>query len=273
PSPWALAPSSMLTSGEPSMMGPEAPQCFVWSFIRANGLPFTYTVGEPFWMVKVFGPQQTAWMPRSSCRAAGLLLMRTSGDPVTIGPTAACGQAGQPCASASTCALSPRRAAAGMHTPNGVQRTTLKLIKRARAPPKACVPLRTRVRGIASRRLRCRRGRAMRPGALVRIALPCILAVVACHAASAQPRPADLVLLHGEVFTVDPHRPRAQALAARGDRIIAVGGDADIQKLAGPGTKVIDLRGRLAIPGFIDGHGHYTALGESKLILDLTHAK
>src|SRR2546421_874522 len=57
--------------------------------------------------------------------------MRTSGEPVTIGPTAGCGQAGHPCASASTCALSPRRAAAGMHTPNGVQNTTLEATKRA----------------------------------------------------------------------------------------------------------------------------------------------
>src|SRR2546422_10735853 len=78
-------------------------------------------------MVKVFGPQQTAWMPRSSCRAAGLLLTKTSGEPVTMGPTAGCGQAGHPCTSAATCALSPRRAAECIQTPppNGVQDTTL----------------------------------------------------------------------------------------------------------------------------------------------------
>src|SRR5438477_9290151 len=71
-------------------------------------------------MVKVFGPQQTAWIPRSSWRAAGLPLTNTSGDPVTMGPTAGCGQAGHPCASASTCALSPRRAADGIQTPQPV---------------------------------------------------------------------------------------------------------------------------------------------------------
>ncbi|TMD12304.1 MAG: hypothetical protein E6I96_12910 [Chloroflexi bacterium] len=115
-----------------------------------------------------------------------------------------------------------------------------------------------------------------RPDLFVRIGLPCIvalLAAVACRPAAGQQRPADLVLLHGDVFTVDPQRPRAQAVAVRGDRIVAVGSDAEIQKLAGAGTKEIDLRGRLAIPGFIEGHGHYTALGESKLILDLTKAK
>ena len=59
----------------------------------------------------------------------------------------------------------------------------------------------------------------------------------------------------------------------RGDRIAAVGSDAEIQAWVGPRTRVIDLRGRLAIPGFIDGHGHYTGLGESKLVLDLTKAR
>jgi predicted amidohydrolase YtcJ len=100
-----------------------------------------------------------------------------------------------------------------------------------------------------------------------------LLALAACRSAVAQQSQADLVLVHGMVVTVDPQHPRAQALAVRGDRIVAVGSDADIQKLASPRTKVIDLRGRLAIPAFIEGHGHYTGLGESKLILDLTKAK
>jgi len=80
------------------------------------------------------------------------------------------------------------------------------------------------------------------------------------------------VLLHGNVVTLDPARPRAQAIAVRGDRILAVGSDAEIEKLAGARAKVIDLRGRLTIPGFIEGHGHFLGLGESKLILDLRKA-
>ena len=99
-----------------------------------------------------------------------------------------------------------------------------------------------------------------------------LAAVFAIPAAAQQPK-ADLVLLHGKVVTVDSQHPSAQAIAVRGDRIVAVGSDAEIQKLAGPQTKTIDLKGRLAVPGFIDGHGHYTGLGESKLILDLTKAK
>ena len=99
-----------------------------------------------------------------------------------------------------------------------------------------------------------------------------LVAAFAIPAAAQQPK-ADLVLLHGNVVTVDSLHPRAQAIAVRGDKIVAVGSDADIQKLVGPQTKTIDLKGRLAMPGFIDGHGHYTGLGESKLVLDLTKAK
>ena len=99
-----------------------------------------------------------------------------------------------------------------------------------------------------------------------------LVAAFAIPAAAQQPK-ADLVLLHGNVVTVDSLHPRAQAIAVRGDKIVAVGSDADIQKLVGPQTRTIDLKGRLAMPGFIDGHGHYTGLGESKLVLDLTKAK
>src|SRR5947209_2861743 len=99
-----------------------------------------------------------------------------------------------------------------------------------------------------------------------------LLLALLATAAAAQQRGADLILLHGEVVTVDAQRPRAQAIAVRGDRILTLGSDAEIQKLAGPGTKVIDLRGRLTIPGFIEGHGHFMGLGESKMQLDLTKA-
>jgi len=92
-------------------------------------------------------------------------------------------------------------------------------------------------------------------------------------AAAGPSGPADLLLLHGNVVTLDPQKPRAQAVAVRGDRIAAVGSDAEIEKLGGPGSKVIDLRGRLTIPGFIEGHGHYLGLGKSKMVLDLTRAR
>ncbi len=101
-------------------------------------------------------------------------------------------------------------------------------------------------------------------------ALP--LALAAC---SARPRvePASLVLHKGRIATVEEGKPEVQALAARGDTIVAVGSNEEIAPYIGPGTKVIDLGGRLAVPGFIDGHGHFTWVGEARIILNLTRVK
>ncbi|SRR5579871_757140 len=82
----------------------------------------------------------------------------------------------------------------------------------------------------------------------------------------------DLILVNGKIVTLDDKRPQAQALAASGGKISAVGSDAEIRKLAGPSTTVIDLKGALAVPGLIEGHGHFTALGESLMVLDLRGA-
>ena len=71
---------------------------------------------------------------------------------------------------------------------------------------------------------------------------------------------------------MDDARPEAQALAARGGRIVFVGSDGDASRYAGPATQTIDLQGQLTIPGFIEGHGHFVGLGETRLGLDLTAA-
>ena len=81
--------------------------------------------------------------------------------------------------------------------------------------------------------------------------------------------PADLVLLGGRVVTVDDAVPEGEALAVRGDRIAAVGSTGDIERYVGPGTEVIELDGRLAIPGFIEGHGHFMGVGDAQMILKL----
>ena len=83
---------------------------------------------------------------------------------------------------------------------------------------------------------------------------------------------ADLVLTGGRVVTVDDALPEAEALAVTGYTITAVGTNEEIAGYVGPSTDVIELDGRLVIPGFIEGHGHYMALGESKMILDLNNA-
>ena len=85
--------------------------------------------------------------------------------------------------------------------------------------------------------------------------------------------PADLVLLGGKIVTMDPRQPRVQALAARGELVVALGSDAQVRPHIGPRTQVIQLAGKLAIPGFIEGHGHFLDLGESKMTLDLRAAR
>ncbi|HEX8029619.1 MAG TPA: amidohydrolase family protein [Vicinamibacterales bacterium] len=64
-----------------------------------------------------------------------------------------------------------------------------------------------------------------------------------------------LVLVNGKILTVDATFSVAQALAVRDGKILAIGSDADIRRLAGPATKVIDLAGRSVVPGFIDSDG------------------
>jgi hypothetical protein len=99
------------------------------------------------------------------------------------------------------------------------------------------------------------------------------LMTVGCGSPGEVVAPADLVLKGGKVVTVDDVVPEGEAIAISGYRIVAVGSDEEIARHVGPETRVIDLKGRLAIPGLIEGHGHYTGLGRAKMILDLTQAR
>src|SRR5262245_35848674 len=74
--------------------------------------------------------------------------------------------------------------------------------------------------------------------------------------AAAQEGTADLILFNGRVTTLDRQNPQAQAIAIRGDRFVAVGTEQDVMRLAGAGTRRIDLKGRRVIPGLIDSHTH-----------------
>jgi predicted amidohydrolase YtcJ len=80
---------------------------------------------------------------------------------------------------------------------------------------------------------------------------------------------ADLMLTHAVVHTVDPVRPRAEAVAIRGGRIVAVGSDEEIARLRGPATRVLDLAGRTVVPGFYDAHAHLLGMGFARLDVDL----
>jgi predicted amidohydrolase YtcJ len=85
-----------------------------------------------------------------------------------------------------------------------------------------------------------------------------LLAVLAPAAAADSPSEADLILHHGKVVTVDRKFTIHQALAVRGDRILRVGSDEDVLKTRGPKTTVIDLHGKMVLPGLIDSHVHPT---------------
>lgn len=91
-------------------------------------------------------------------------------------------------------------------------------------------------------------------------------------AAQTAVRPADLVLRGGKIVTVDDRRPDAQAIAIGGDTIVALGSNQDIQRYVGPATRVIELNGALATPGFIDAHAHFTGVGEAARNLKLSTA-
>ena len=96
------------------------------------------------------------------------------------------------------------------------------------------------------------------------------LVVVAARTPQAQTaQPASLVLTNGRIVTVEASPAEAEAIAVQGDRILAIGSAADMKRHIGPGTEVIDLKGQLAIPGFVESHGHFTGVGQAQLNLNL----
>jgi hypothetical protein len=103
------------------------------------------------------------------------------------------------------------------------------------------------------------------------IAVAAAIALPACRPA-APLSPADLVLRSGKVVTLVDAEPEAQAVAVAGYSILAVGSDDEIARHIGPETRVIDLEGRLVIPGFIEGHGHFMNLGAARMSIGLADA-
>lgn len=78
-----------------------------------------------------------------------------------------------------------------------------------------------------------------------------------CAIAQVPNKPADLVLVHSRIYTVNPKQPWAEALAIREGKLLAVGTDRDIARYRGTSTQVIDGKGRLVLPGFTDCHVHF----------------
>lgn len=94
---------------------------------------------------------------------------------------------------------------------------------------------------------------------------------IAGRAGAQQPR-ADLVLVNGRVLTVDSSDRVAQAVAISGNRIVAVGTTADVERVAAPNARRIDLRGRTVTPGLLDAHAHFSGGGADRLyVIDLSY--
>lgn len=83
--------------------------------------------------------------------------------------------------------------------------------------------------------------------------------------------PADTIFTNGTVITVDATDRVAQAVAVRGDRIVAVGTNAEIVRLAGPNTRRIDLAGRAVTPGLLDAHAHFSGGASRASLLELSY--
>ncbi len=101
------------------------------------------------------------------------------------------------------------------------------------------------------------------------LAVTATLASMACNPPDGTP-PADLVLVNGNVITLDDHGRIAEAVAVRGEHVVAVGATDEVMALAGPESRTIDLDGRTVTPGLMDAHVHFASGGTNRLYrLDL----
>lgn len=100
-----------------------------------------------------------------------------------------------------------------------------------------------------------------------------LLLLASCADSTRRPTDPVRIFVNGHFFTANPDQPAATALAVSGDTILAVGSDAEIRALAGKQTEIIDLQGAFAMPGLIEGHGHFNGLGNSLQTLNLLNTK
>ncbi len=111
--------------------------------------------------------------------------------------------------------------------------------------------------------MRARTLQRLLPALLASAALPALVDGICGQ----QPdRPADVILVSGHVYTMDPDRPRAEAIAVRDGRILFLGSTAHVSALKGPSTKVVNLQEKTVIPGFVDGHLHVERLADSAAV-------
>ena len=97
--------------------------------------------------------------------------------------------------------------------------------------------------------------------------------VAAPMAGGEESKGADLVILGGNVVTMNPQKPQAEAIAVKNQKLVAVGSDEEMKAWIGRQTKQIQLQGEFVMPGFIEGHGHLLGLGQLLGELNLQEAQ
>jgi predicted amidohydrolase YtcJ len=102
-----------------------------------------------------------------------------------------------------------------------------------------------------------------------RISILALCLIALASSCGKKEMPADLVVRGGTIYTVDSNKPTAEAIAIRKGVIVTVGTAAEIQPFIGEQTQFVELAGRIATPGFIEGHGHLMGIGYNELELDL----
>src|ERR1043165_624980 len=94
--------------------------------------------------------------------------------------------------------------------------------------------------------------------------LPALVALTFFASGSAHvtnENPVAIAIVNGVVWTADSTKPWAEAVAISGDQIVGVGSSSEIRRLASASTRIIDAKGRMVVPGFIDSHVHFLAGG------------
>jgi hypothetical protein len=113
----------------------------------------------------------------------------------------------------------------------------------------------------------------MRPMAMILLVLTLVGCATSPRTAPGSGEPATLAILNARVWTGNPRQPWAEAVAVRGERLAAVGSTAEVQGLVGAGTRVIDAKGQLLVPGFNDAHVHFIDGGHRLASVQLRDAK
>lgn len=97
--------------------------------------------------------------------------------------------------------------------------------------------------------------------------------LVLLSACSEKRKPADLIISGGTIYTVDEKQPNVEAVAVTGDRIVYAGTLKGAEEFKGEKTQMLDLKGKVMTPGWVEGHGHFMGLGFNELELDLMNVK